>query len=303
MSSSIPASAVPKGPVGIAEVPEGRRESARLLALFRRHALSIAGLILVAGLVCVALAAPLLAPHDPLTMNPRARFARPGGVYLLGTDQFGRDALSRVIYGTRISLGVGVGSVAISLVLGMVLGSLAAMREGVIDSLIMRTMDVLFAFPAILLALALIAVLGSSARNVVLAIGLVYIPIFARTVRAAILMIKHREFVDATRALGRSELPTYLRHILPNALAPILVQATLSISTAILAEAALSFLGVGTQPPTPSWGGMLSESRAFMEVAPWTAVFPGVAIMLAVLSFNLLGDGIRDYMDPRLRNF
>ncbi len=184
---------------------------------------------------------------------------------------------------------------------GGIQDAVAAMREGALDSVIMRTMDVLFAFPAILLALALIAVLGSTARNVLLAIGLVYIPIFARTVRAAVLTIKYREFVGAAWALGRSGLSAYVIHILPNALAPILVQATLSISTAILAEAALSFLGVGAQPPAPSWGGMLAESRAVMEVAPWTAVFPGLAIMLAVLSFNLLGDGIRDYLDPRVR--
>jgi peptide/nickel transport system permease protein len=206
-----------------------------------------------------------------------------------------------VIHGARISLGVGVAAVALSLAAGLVLGSLAGMREGVVDGIIMRGVDVLYAFPAILLALALIAVLGSSPRNVVLAVALVYVPVFARTARAAVLTVKHREFVDASRALGRPEMATYLRHVLPNALAPILVQATLSVSTAILAEAALSFLGVGTRPPTPSWGGMLSESRAFMEVAPWTAVFPGLAIMLAVLSFNLLGDGIRDSLDPRLR--
>jgi peptide/nickel transport system permease protein len=264
--------------------------------------MSAAGLIVVLGLLGVALVAPRLAPYDPLAMQARARFARPVAAHPLGTDQFGRDILSRVVYGTRVSLGVGVGAVAIALVIGTVLGSLAAMREGAMDSAIMRAMDVLLAFPAILLALALIAVLGSKPRNVVLAIGLVYIPIFARTARAAVLTIKYREFVDATRALGRAEWGTYVRHILPNAAGPILVQATLSISTAILAEAALSFLGVGTQPPTPSWGGMLSESRAFMEVAPWTALFPGLAIMVAVLGFNLLGDGLRDYMDPRLRN-
>jgi len=267
-----------------------------------KHAMSAAGLIVVLGLLGVALVAPTLAPYDPLAMQARARFARPAPAHPLGTDQFGRDILSRVVYGTRVSLGVGVGAVAIALAIGTVLGSLAAMREGAMDSAIMRSMDVLLAFPAILLALALIAVLGSKPRNVVLAIGLVYIPIFARTARAAVLTIKYREFVDATRALGRAEWATYLRHILPNAAGPILVQATLGISTAILAEAALSFLGVGTQPPTPSWGGMLSESRAFMEVAPWTALFPGLAIMLAVLGFNLLGDGLRDYMDPRLRN-
>lgn len=301
MSSSIPASAVDKQPTRIAGVPQRRRGLARLPALVRRHALSAAGLVLVAGLVGITLAAPLVASYDPLAMSSSTRFARPGGAHLLGTDQFGRDILSRILYGTRISLGVGIGSVVLALVVGMALGSLAAMREGGLDSVIMRTMDVLFAFPAILLALALIAVLGSTARNVLLAIGLVYIPIFARTVRAAVLTIKYREFVDAAWALGRSGLSTYVTHILPNALTPILVQATLSMSTAILAEAALSFLGVGAQPPAPSWGGMLSESRAFMEVAPWTAVFPGLAIMLAVLSFNLLGDGIRDYLDPRVR--
>jgi peptide/nickel transport system permease protein len=301
MSSSIPASAVDKQPTRIAGVPQRRRGLARLPALVRRHALSAAGLVLVVGLVGITLAAPLLASYDPLAMSSGTRFARPGGAHLLGTDQFGRDILSRILYGSRISLGVGIGSVILALVVGMVLGSLAAMREGALDSVIMRTMDVLFAFPAILLALALIAVLGSTARNVLLAIGLVYIPIFARTVRAAVLTIKYREFVDAAWALGRSGLSTYVTHILPNALTPILVQATLSMSTAILAEAALSFLGVGAQPPAPSWGGMLSESRAFMEVAPWTAVFPGLAIMLAVLSFNLLGDGIRDYLDPQIR--
>ncbi len=289
MASSTPVSVDRAGVSGDA----GRRPALRRLPSF-------IGAVLVAALAVIALAAPLLVGADPLAMNPRARFAPPGAAHPLGTDQFGRDILSRVVYGTRISLGVGVGSVAISLAVGLALGSVAAMREGVVDDVVMRTMDVLFAFPAILLALAFVAVLGSSARNVVLAIGLVYIPVFARTVRAALLTVKHREFVEATRALGRAELSTYARHVLPNALAPILVQASLSISTAVLAEAALSFLGVGTQPPTPSWGGMLSESRAFMEVAPWTAVFPGTAIMLAVFSFNLLGDGVRDYLDPRV---
>jgi peptide/nickel transport system permease protein len=268
----------------------------------RRYALSAAGVAVVALLGLVALLAPLAAPVDPMVMNPRARLAPPSGAHPMGTDQFGRDILSRVIHGTRISLGVGVGSVALSLGVGLALGALAASREGLMDAFVMRGMDVLLAFPAILLALALMAVLGSKPRNVVFAIGLVYLPVFARTARAAILTIKHREFVEAAHALGRADLSRFFRHILPNALAPMLVQASLSVSTAILAEAALSFLGVGTQPPTPSWGGMLSESRAFMEVAPWTAVFPGVAIMVAVLGFNLLGDGIRDLLDPRLRN-
>jgi peptide/nickel transport system permease protein len=268
----------------------------------RRHALSLAGAVVVALLALAALFAPLLAPRDPLAMNGRARLTAPSTTHLLGTDQFGRDVLSRVLHGTRISLGVGLGAVALSIGAGLALGSLAAMREGAVDTLVMRTMDVLFAFPAILLALALIAVLGSKPRNVVLAIGLVSLPVFARTVRAAVLTIKYREFVEAAHALGQGELSRFLRHVLPNAVAPVLVQASLSVSTAVLAEAALSFLGVGTQPPAPSWGSMLSESRAFMEVAPWTAIFPGAAIMIAVLGFNLLGDGIRDLLDPRLRN-
>lgn len=302
MSSSTPGSAVARSAGALAGQADGRQVLARLAAVVRRRWLSLTGTALVAGWVLLAVAAPLVAPADPLAMNPQARFARPGTDHLLGTDQFGRDILSRVLHGARVSLGVGVGSVALSLVAGWCLGSVAAMRGGAVDSVIMRSMDVLFAFPAILLALALIAVLGSNPRNVVLAIGLVYTPVFARTVRAAVLTISHLEFVDAIRALGRPEFLTFVRHIVPNALAPILVQTTLSISTAILAEAALSFLGVGTQPPIPSWGGMLAESRSFMEVAPWTAVFPGLAIMLAVLGFNLVGDGIRDYLDPRLRN-
>ena len=261
------------------------------------------GLVAMAVLIVIAVLGALgLLPHDPIEQHPAQRLQGPSGQYWFGTDQFGRDIAARVAVGIWTSLRVAVASVAVAAVLGSILGIAAGFFRGWVDQVVSRLVDILFAFPAILLALALIAVLGSNARNVVLAIGLVYIPIFARTARAAVLTVKYREFVDATRALGASALSIYLRHILPNAMAPILVQATLSISTAILAEAALSFLGVGTQPPTPSWGGMLSESRAFMEVAPWTAVFPGLAIMVAVLSFNVFGDGIRDYLDPRLRN-
>jgi len=261
------------------------------------------GLVAMAVLIVIAVLGALgLLPHDPIEQHPAQRLQGPSGQYWFGTDQFGRDIAARVAVGIWTSLRVAVASVAVAAVLGSILGIAAGFFRGWVDQVVSRLVDILFAFPAILLALALIAVLGSNARNVVLAIGLVYIPIFARTARAAVLTVKYREFVDATRALGAGALSIYLRHILPNAMAPILVQATLSISTAILAEAALSFLGVGTQPPTPSWGGMLSESRAFMEVAPWTAVFPGLAIMVAVLSFNVFGDGIRDYLDPRLRN-
>jgi peptide/nickel transport system permease protein len=251
--------------------------------------------------VC-ALTVPWIAPGDPLATDPKARLVRPGPSHWLGTDQFGRDVLTRVLYGSRVSLGAGFGAVTISLGIGAFLGAVAAMREGVVDSVVMRLMDVLFAFPAILLALGLVAVLGAGLPSVILAIGLVYIPVFSRTARAAVLTVKHQDFVEAVRALGLAEGRAFVRHVLPNALAPVVVQATLSLSTAILAEATLSFLGLGNQPPAPSWGGMLSDSRAFMEVAPWTAVFPGLAIMLAVLTFNVLGDGIRDLLDPRLRS-
>jgi peptide/nickel transport system permease protein len=263
--------------------------------------LATIGLGCAAALLVCALAAPWLAPRDPLKTDPKTRLSRPGPGHWLGTDQFGRDVLSRVLYGSRASLGAGFGAVTISLGIGVLLGAVAAMNEGLVDGIVMRVMDVLFAFPAILLALALVAVLGAGLSSVILAIGLVYIPVFSRTARAAVLTVKHQDFVEAVRALGLAETRTFLRHVLPNALAPVVVQATLSLSTAILAEATLSFLGLGNQPPAPSWGGMLSESRAFMEVAPWTAIFPGVAIMLAVLAFNVLGDGIRDLLDPRLR--
>jgi peptide/nickel transport system permease protein len=264
--------------------------------------MAVTALALAAALTGLAVAAPIIAPYDPLTMHPAARFAAPAHSHLLGTDQFGRDILSRLVYGSRVSLGVAFASVAVSLAVGVLLGSLAAMRGGLTEGLIMRSMDVLLAFPAVLLAIALMAVRGTSLTTVILAIALVNTPVFVRTVRAAVLGTRHLEFVTAVRALGRSEIVTFAWHILPNAAAPIVVQATLSLSAAILVEAALSFLGLGTQPPAPSWGGMLAESRAFMELAPWTAVFPGLAIMLAVLVFNMLGDGIRDFLDPRLRS-
>jgi peptide/nickel transport system permease protein len=293
MPSWTPASARPE---------PGRPAAARALRrLAGRLRLAGAGLALAATLLLVAVAVPWLAPHDPLATNPRVRLAPPSWGHWLGTDQFGRDVLSRVLHGSRASLGAGFGAVTISLGLGLLLGAAAAASEGLVDGVIMRLMDVLFAFPAILLALALVAVLGAGLASVIVAIGLVYIPVFARTVRAAVLTVKRQDFVEAVRALGLRETRAFVRHVLPNALAPVVVQATLSLSTAILAEATLSFLGLGNQPPAPSWGGMLSESRSFMEVAPWTAIFPGAAIMLAVLAFNLVGDGIRDLLDPRLR--
>jgi peptide/nickel transport system permease protein len=285
-----------------AEPESGRPRGSGAGRTILRFRLATLGLGFAAAVLLCALAVPWLAPRDPLATDPKTRLARPGPGHWLGTDQFGRDVLTRVLYGSRVSLGAGFGAVTISLGIGVFLGAVAAMNEGFVDGLVMRVMDVLFAFPAILLALGLVAVLGAGLPSVILAIGLVYIPVFSRTARAAVLTVKHQDFVEAVRALGLTEGRAFGRHVLPNALAPVVVQATLSLSTAILAEATLSFLGLGNQPPAPSWGGMLSESRAFMEVAPWTAVFPGLAIMLAVLAFNVLGDGIRDLLDPRLRS-
>jgi len=268
---------------------------------FWRTRVAPLGLALVLAAVGVAVAAPWLAPHDVRAMHPDDSLRPPGGRYWFGTDEFGRDVFSRVLMGSRISLVVAFLSVLTALALGTTLGLAAGYVGGWWDAVAMRAMDVLFAFPAILLAIAIMAVLGVSLVNLVLAIGIVYTPQFARVARAAALTVRGLEFVDAARALGLHPLRILWRHVLPNVLPPVIVQVSLSLSLAILSESALSFLGLGTQPPTPSWGNMLSEGRQFLELAPWNAVFPGLAIMLVVLGFNLLGDGLRDLLDPRLR--
>jgi peptide/nickel transport system permease protein len=259
------------------------------------------GLILVVAYVTVAIFAETLAPFPPNEQHPADRLQPPGPVYRLGTDEFGRDLLSRLIFGARNSLQVAVSSVAAAALLGVAIGVLAAYIGGLSDNVIMRVIDLLFAFPAILLALFIAAVLGPGARNTIIAIAVVYLPIFARVGRATALDIKDREFVDAARSLGAGHLRIIGRHILPNATAPIIVQVSLALSWAILTEASLSFLGLGVIPPAPSWGSMLSESRVLMELAPWTVLMPGIAIMVAILGFNLLGDGLRDVLDPKLQ--
>ncbi len=220
----------------------------------------------------------------------------------MGTDEFGRDILSRLMAGATNSLRVAVLSVAISCILGTALGMIAGYGGGWLDNIIMRVMDLFFAFPAILLALSIVAALGPGWTNTILAISVVYTPIFARVTRGPVLSTKAIEFVEAARAIGARHPRILLRHILPNVTAPIIVQTSLALSWAMLTEAALSFLGLGTIPPDPSWGSMLSDSRELMELAPWMAISPGLAIMLGVLGFNLLGDGLRDALDPRLRN-
>jgi peptide/nickel transport system permease protein len=268
---------------------------------FRRNHIGMAGAVIVVGCILVAALAPYIAPHPPDQVQARLRLLAPSERFLLGTDEFGRDLLSRLIFGSRISLQVGVISVGLALACGTALGLAAGFYGGMTDHVIMRVMDVLFAFPAILLAIGIMAMLGASITNAMIAIGIVYAPSFARLSRASVLSLKEEEFVEAARALGMSSARVVLRHIAPNLLAPVIVQTTFSLSAAILTEASLSFLGLGTPPPAPSWGGMLSASRRYVELSPWPAIFPGLAIMIVVLGFNLLGDGLRDVLDPKLR--
>ena len=273
----------------------------RLGRLLRGH-LAKVGLAVLAALVVAATLAPHLAPYDPVEQRLEQMLERPGRAYLLGTDDLGRDILSRLVYGARVSLLVGLLSVGISLVAGVSLGLVAGYRGGWLDEVIMRAMDGLLAFPALVLALAITAALGPSLRNAMIAIGVVGIPGFARLVRGQVLSLRAQEFVEAARAGGLGDARIVLRHIVPGTLAPLIVHASLRVAFAVLAEAGLSFLGLGVQPPTPSWGAMLSAGREYLETAPWLCMAPGAAIFVTTLSFNFVGDGLRDAFDPRLRS-
>ena len=291
--------AAPATPIQVARWRESRL-GATWLRLRRSKPVVAAGCFLVLMVVAAA-AAPLVAPYDPLAMQPAVRFQGPSLAHVFGTDEYGRDVLSRLIYGARISLEVGVISVGISLIIGAILGSVAGYYGRAVDMLLSRLMDILFAFPAILLAIALMAMLGSDIRNVMLAIGIVNVPIFMRVARASTLTVRTTQYVEAARASGARDVRLLARHVLPNVAAPLIVQATLAFAWAIIAEAALSFLGLGTQPPTPSWGIMLSTGRTFMQQNPSDVIFSGAAISLAVLSLNIMGDGLRDALDPRMK--
>jgi peptide/nickel transport system permease protein len=281
-------------------LPPARRPPVHGLFGLLTHPGGAFGAGLVSLLMLLALAAPLVSPYDPLS-QPSRRLLAPGGAHLLGTDEFGRDVLSRLIYGARVSLEVGVISVGIALALGGTLGLVSGYFVGWLDVIVQRLADVVLAFPTVILVIAIAGVLGPSLPTAMLAIGLVYAPNFARVVRGPTLVVAREQYVEAARTLGAGSWRIMVVHVLPNVTAPIIVQATLSFSTAILAEATLSFLGLGIQPPAASWGTMLGSGRRFMEVAPWVAVYPGLAIMAAVLAFNLLGDALRDALDPRLR--
>jgi peptide/nickel transport system permease protein len=279
-----------------------RKSLGEVAARVARNRLALAGAIVIAVIILLAIAAPWVAPYDPLAMDSDAALAAPRADHWLGTDKFGRDLLSRIIYGARLSLWVGIVSVSLSLTAGSAIGLAAGYFGGWIDSALSRFVDTLLSFPDVLLALAIMAILGASTTNVMLAIGIVYTPIFARIARGATLQVKASAFVEAARALGISHTRILLRHVLPNIASPLIVQTTLSLAFAILAEAALSFLGLGVEPDAPSWGVMLAEGKDWMELAWWIAVFPGIAITLAVLSFNLLGDGLSEALDPRHRD-
>ena len=274
---------------------------ARTLRPFVANKLVLAGALLVALMLGLALAADLLAPYDPIGMNVTGALRGPSTSHWFGTDRFGRDVLSRVIYGSRISLWVGLVSVGAAAGIGTLIGLASGYFGGWFDHVSSRLMDVLFSFPSLLLAIAVAAMLGPGVNNAIIAIVVVYAPLFSRVARGSVLAERGRDYVDAARVAGGSNARILRLHILPNILSPLMVQASISISHAILVESYLSFLGLGTQPPTPSWGTMLNEGRTFLEVAPWASIFPGLGIMAAVLGFNLLGDGLRDVLDPRSR--
>jgi len=266
---------------------------------FLRHKGAVIGSLLVLAFLGVAFTAPWLAPHDPLAQNLAQRLEAPSAQHVFGTDDFGRDVFSRVIWGSRVSLRLGLVSVAIALVFGGMIGLLAGYYGGWCDLIGMRFMDLMLAFPSILLAIVVVAILGPSLTNAMIAVGVMAVPQYARVVRASVLSVRGLEYVQAARALGAGDGRILARAILPNVGGPIIVTASLGLATAVLEAAGLSFLGLGAQPPTPEWGSMLSQGRELVLIAPWVLTAPGIAVFLSVLGFNLVGDALRDLLDPR----
>jgi peptide/nickel transport system permease protein len=269
---------------------------------FRKNKLAIVGLSIVSFFILLAIFADLIAPYEYDATNLRNKNLAPSAEHWFGTDEFGRDILTRIIYGARISLWVGTLSVAGSIIVGSALGIIAGYYGRWVDSVISRIFDILLAFPSILLAIAVVSVLGPSLRNALIAIAIINVPTFGRLLRSRVLSVKEEEYITAAKAIGMKDSRILLHHILPNSLAPIIVSGTLAVATAIIEAAALGFLGLGAQAPTPEWGKMLADSRNYIIDAPWTVLFPGLAIMLTVLGFNLMGDGLRDALDPRMKN-
>ncbi len=271
-----------------------------ILGRLLRNPTGLSGAAVILGLIVLAILADIVAPYG-FADQIAPRLQPPSGAHWFGTDELGRDVLSRVIHGARISLWVGIVSVGLAAAIGITLGVLAGYRGGRTDDVIMRSMDVVFAFPTLVLAIAIVGFLGANLTNTMIAIGLVSSARFSRVARGPVLAVREQEYVQAARLLGANDWRIVLQHVLPNIMAPLLVQTSLALSSAVLTEASLSFLGLGAQPPTPSWGQMLQSARRILEAAPWTAIAPGTAITLTVLGFNQLGDGLRDVLDPRLR--
>lgn len=273
-----------------------------VINVFKRSRSASMGLFLVIAMILMAVFAPYLAPHDPELVDLSIRRIPPGSEgHILGTDHMGRDLLSRIIWGSRVSLSVGVVAVGIGIMAGTTLGLIAGFFRGRLEAVIMRVIDVMICFPTLLLALAIIAILGPKMTNTMFAVGLTFTPRFARIVRASVLSIREQEYVEAARAMGVNNFRILTKHVFPNALSGMIVFATLSVGAAILIEASLSFLGLGVPPPAPTWGNIVADGRRFLLPSPWISITPGIVIIMTVLGFNFFGDGLRDAMDPRLR--
>ena len=291
--------AVPAAPVAAQPMARARRDWRKALKRWR-NPIGIVGAAIILVTLLMAILAQVIAPYDPSSQAHR-RLLAPSAQYLMGTDELGRDTFSRIVYGARVSLQVGALSVMIALLVGTTVGVVCAYYGGWVDDWLMRVVDIMSAFPGLVLAIVIAGLLGPSRTNAMIAIGIVYAPAFARVVRGAVLAVKSELYMESARVVGATDGRIIGRHVLPNIMAPLIVLVTVYLSQAILIEAALSFLGLGTQPPEPSWGGMLNAARTYMELSPWMAIFPGAAIMIVVLGFNFLGDGLRDILDPRLR--
>jgi peptide/nickel transport system permease protein len=272
------------------------------LQSFGKNKLAVAGLGIVVFFIIIAILAPVISPYSYKEQVLSDRMLAPSSEHWFGTDDFGRDIFSRILYGSRISLWVGFFSVLGSVVFGTMLGIVAGYYGRWVDAIISRIFDIMLAFPSILLAIAVVAILGPSLKNALIAIAVINIPNFGRLVRSKVLSVKQEEYIMAARAVGMRDTRILISHILPNSISPVIVQATLAIATAIIEAAALGFLGMGAQAPTPEWGKMLADSKNYITQAPWTLFFPGIAIMLTVLGFNLMGDGLRDILDPKMKN-
>lgn len=272
-----------------------------MVSRFKKNKRAMVGFWMVVFCVAVALLAPWVAPYDPIEQNMQIMLEGPSLNHPFGTDEFGRDILSRIIHGTQISLMTGIVGVLIAVILGVALGTISGYFGGLADTLIMRIMDIFMAFPSFLLALAIVSVLGPGMINVMIAIGIFSVPTFARLSRSSVISIKDKEYIEAVKAMGGSHLHVIIKHVIPNSIAPIIVLSSMRIATAIITAAGLSFLGMGAQPPTPEWGAMLSTGREYLRVAPHVSTMPGLAIMFLVLGFNMLGDGLRDALDPKMK--